>query len=250
MPRTASDLYTLESTFALERTWNTKFGFNPDVDASAEMIWFGGGAYTGWLTTAAPLRVRAGGNANDTAAGSGARSVTLFCLDDAGDEFSETLALAGASASAATATAASRINRAWIEDCGTVDGSSAGNVLIETTGGTLVASLEAGKNHTQIASYCVPRGCVVYVYEVHLYVADQSAVDFRFYQRQGSRTVAAPFPPRRIINNYAGVIGSVDVEYHPPRRFTELTDLYLEVEGGSIAEVSAEFGFEQFRLTA
>ena len=52
------------------------------------------------------LRIRAGGNAADTATGSGARSVRLSGLDADGAEIVETIATAGAGASALSTGAA------------------------------------------------------------------------------------------------------------------------------------------------
>ena len=56
-----------------------KFGFNPDVDDSLETVWAEGGLY-GYIETATVLKVSSS-SANDTSAGTGARTVTLSGLD-------------------------------------------------------------------------------------------------------------------------------------------------------------------------
>jgi hypothetical protein len=59
-----------------------KFGANPAVGNGAfEDIWYNGGSYT-LLTSAETVRVKAGGNAADDSAGAGARTITVYGLDE------------------------------------------------------------------------------------------------------------------------------------------------------------------------
>lgn len=59
----------------------TALGNNPDVDSGTvpEDIWAGGGAYP-WMTGATALEI-VSSSANDAAAGTGARTVTINGLD-------------------------------------------------------------------------------------------------------------------------------------------------------------------------
>lgn len=64
-----------------EVTSDRKFGDNPAVGTTYEIIESGGGVYP-WPTSAQPVRIRAGGNAADTAGGAGARSILVTGLDE------------------------------------------------------------------------------------------------------------------------------------------------------------------------
>ena len=79
-----------------------RFGRNTAIGATYTPVTRSGHYRTPQAGSATTLRVKAGGNANDTAAGSGARQITLVGLDATGNVITETLATAGASASAAT----------------------------------------------------------------------------------------------------------------------------------------------------
>jgi len=85
--------------------------------------------------SATALRIKAGGNANDTAAGTGARSVRLTGLNATGVVVSETIATAGASASAATTATFIRLFDAEVVDSGTYGtqdaGSHAADIVID-----------------------------------------------------------------------------------------------------------------------
>jgi hypothetical protein len=112
-----------------------KFGMNLTT-ASGDAIWEPGGAYP-YLTytgTAKAMRVKAGGNAADTAAGTGARTVTIQGLDENFAIAQETVTLAGASASAATTTTFSRVLRVFVATTGT-GRTNASTIDIEDSGG-------------------------------------------------------------------------------------------------------------------
>lgn len=99
-----------------------RFGHNPAVPNTAfEPIWSNSGAYA-WPTAADSFRIAAGGNAADTAAGAGARSVVVQYLDADWKIQTETLVTAGASASASSSGTAIRFIRAWVGASGTYTG--------------------------------------------------------------------------------------------------------------------------------
>jgi len=75
---------------------------------------------------ATTLRIKAGGDALDTAAGAGAREVTLQGIDELGNEVTESLATAGASASAVTTNKFIRLYRAWVSSVGRYGTMAAG----------------------------------------------------------------------------------------------------------------------------
>ncbi len=152
-----------------------KFGNNPSVGSTEEPIWFGSAAKT-YPTTADTILVAAGGNVNDTAAGSGARTVVFDGLDADFAEISEEITLAGASASAATTQAFLRMFRAYVGTPGTYGGVNAGDIAIETSGGIVLANMPAEKAETQLGWYTVPAGYTAYIQRLDWFIPDNALI--------------------------------------------------------------------------
>jgi hypothetical protein len=74
-----------------------KFGHNTAIPTTYTPVTSIGSYPTPQVSGATTLRIKAGGDANDTAAGTGAREITLIGVDETGAEVTETLATAGAS---------------------------------------------------------------------------------------------------------------------------------------------------------
>jgi len=209
-----------------------KFGSNPSVGTTEEDVWAAGGTYN-WLTAASAVRVRAGGDANDDIAGTGARTVFISGLDENWEEASETVALAGTSASAATTTTFIRVFRAYVVEVGTYTGNNAGDILIETTGGTLVADILAGYGQTQLALYSIPANKTGYLERMSLRAEASKAVTFRVWQRTLGDVVSAPFRAKRILRQFGGVSGQVDLRLDSVIRLQERTDIWVSAEAAS-----------------
>lgn len=139
-----------------------KFGHNADVDTTEEDLWSEGGNLT-YLTTASTIRIQAGGNAADTAAGTGAREVHIQGLDANYNLITDTLVTNGASASTATTKTYLRVLRAYVGEVGS-SGHNVGAITIEAvTGGTTQAHIPAELGQTQQCFYTVPAGKTAYV---------------------------------------------------------------------------------------
>ena len=227
-----------------DRTVVQKFGANPNVAAGTlEDIWYGGGMYTGFLTAASAIRIQAGGNTNDTAAGTGARSVMIIGLDENWNEASEEVATNGTSASSATTTTFIRVYRAYIADVGTYGGANIADVVIETTGGTIVGAIEAVKGQTQLAIYAIPAGKKAFVRRISATVGGSKAAYVYFYQRQNADVVSAPFTSKRLWYEFAELAGEASEEfksYIGP--FPAKTDVWTQALGPTGgAAISAAF---------
>jgi hypothetical protein len=172
------------------------------------------------------LRVRSGGNAADTAAGAGARTITVIGLDSSFNEVTEVLTLAGASASAATSTAFIRLTRAYVETCGTYTGTNTGTIILETTGGTALGYLAAGKSQTQLSMYTVPAGYTAYLRRIRVSGDSSKATTLNLWQRRNADTVAAPFKAKRLVQTWSTIIDSVSTTYEVARSFPAKTDLW------------------------
>ncbi len=214
-----------------------KFGRNADVGTGAfEDVWTAGGAYN-WLQSASAVRVRAGGHADDDSGGAGAQKIIVEGLDSNWVEASEEITLAGASVSSATSTSFIRVHRAYVTDAGAYTGTNTGAILVETTGGTLVAEIPAGLGQTQMAIYTIPAGKTGYLVRLKAIVsagANKTAT-VRFWRRESADDVATPFVGKRIISEFDEVAGEVVEKFVSWVSLPEKTDVWFDAVGDSNA---------------
>jgi hypothetical protein len=174
---------------------------NPSVSTTEQVIWNGGAAYN-FLTSASTVRIRSGGNANDTSAGSGAREVTVTGLDSSGDVVSEAIATNGASASSSTTATFQRVNSVEVTQAGTyatgaiATGSNVGTITLETTGGTLLAAIPANTGQDAIAVYTVPNSKKGYFRRIRVTPEGNKNVTFRLWTRENFDDTSAPLAPK------------------------------------------------------
>lgn len=150
-------------------------GYNEDVDTAWEPIWSDG---TLTLPAAATVVKISSGNANDTANGTGARTVVISGLDANYNTISETVALAGQTA-VNTVQSYFRINGFYVASVGT-DGTAAG-IIYAGTGvvasgipATVFDQIPLGWNSRQTAAYTVPAEHTAYISYSRLTFAQQS----------------------------------------------------------------------------
>jgi len=182
-----------------------KFGRNPSVGTSFVPVSFGGVYQTPQVGSATALRIKAGGNANDTAAGTGAREVTLIGLDANGNEITEAIATAGASASSATTNSFIRLYRAYVSASGTYATASAGShsasITIENSaGGTDWATIDATSfplSQTEIAVYSVPTGKKAFLLSAFAFTDSNKTTNIICFQRGNILETAAPYTAMR-----------------------------------------------------
>jgi hypothetical protein len=100
---------------------------------------------------------------NDTAEGTGARTIVINYLDDAFAEKSETVILDGTTGVATTATDIYRIISAYVASAGS-GGTNAGDIYITDATSTYnYAIIEGGQNIDRKAVYTVPAGKTLYI---------------------------------------------------------------------------------------
>lgn len=141
------------------------FGYNPDVDTSEESVWPDGGTVP-HPTVASVLKVSSS-DANDTSAGTGARTVFIKGLDGDYNEVSETVTLNGQTA-VNTTNSYLYVNYFYVATVGS-GGSNAGNINVGT--GVVTAGVPAvlydiiaiGYNNRTTAHYCIPAGYTGYM---------------------------------------------------------------------------------------
>lgn len=149
-----------------------KFGRNTAVTA-AEDIWGAGGDWT--QVTSAVTSNFASSSANDTAAGTGARTLTVTGIDGSYNEVTETLTLNGTS-NVATANSYWHIHRVLVATAGS-GGTAAGTITATATGGgtPVTATIVLGGNQTTQSVYQVPANYTAYLYNAQLCVQSSTA---------------------------------------------------------------------------
>jgi hypothetical protein len=143
----------------------TVFGFNGDVDQTQVSVWPLPSLIT--FPAAALQMTVSSTSANDTAAGTGARTVVVQGLDANYNEVTETVTLNGQTAVTMSASLL-RVNYAYVATAGSGN-SAAGDIYIGT--GTVTAGVPATTydiikfdyNTTTTGSYTVPAGYTAYV---------------------------------------------------------------------------------------
>lgn len=224
----------------------TKFGRNASVPNGAWELISTISTAVSFLSAATTVRVKAGGNVNDTAGGSGAQAITIVGLDANGVVQAETLATAGASASANSSASFLRLYRAYVASAGsgTYGGANVGAITIENSaGGTDLLRIDADEGQTQYGAYTISSTQTGYITRIELFADGTKAADFRLFTRAAFNDVTTPFQPKRLRRFWDGVLGSVRVDMTAsPLVLPALTDIWIEAEGaGAITEVSCAF---------
>lgn len=143
------------------------FGYNADVDTSEESVWPADGTIP-HPTVASVLKISSS-SANDTAAGTGARTVFIEGVDGSYNVVSDTIELNGQTA-VNTINEYLYVNRFFVLTVGS-GGQNAGNINAGTgvvTSGVpavLYDLIAAGYNNRTTGHYCVPAGYTGYMVE-------------------------------------------------------------------------------------
>ena len=226
------------------------FGRNTSIGATFTPITRSGFYRTPQVSGATSLRVKAGGNANDTASGSGARAITIVGLDATGELISETIATAGASASQPTSKTFIRLLDAFVAASGTYatqsSPSHSGNITIENgSGGTDWALISDGsfpRGDTEIGVYTIPKGRSGYVHHIRLSADVEKKSNIIFFKRSGILETQSPYSAMILITEYPNVSGTQLLEFDPPLFFPELTDLgFMAKIDASTVDVTVSF---------
>ncbi len=222
-----------------------KFGANRDIDAGVtEDIWPPGGVYP-WQTGVVALEV-VSTDANDTAAGTGARSIKIDVLDSNWQPATLTLATAGTGASAPTSAVVRRINRACVGDVGTYGGTNVGALTIRVSGGgATLAQIDADAGQTLMTMYTVPAGHTAYLSRISALVQANKEADVNLVQRQSADDVTGPpyDGARRIVVNMDGLEGpSGSFFYRSLIEIPEKTDIWARATAsGTNTKITVEY---------
>lgn len=221
-----------------------KFGRNDGVpNATWEFVTLLG--HTVWpLSAATTVRIKAGGDGADTAAGAGATEVTVQGIDDNFNEVTEVIATAGASASSATSTSFWRVHRAWVSGVGTYGAANTAAVIIENSaGGTDLIEIEVEEGQTQFAGWTVPIGKTAYLLSAFVTVDGVKAADVKYQTRGSIDVTVAPMKSVRLKKFWDGVLGELFFSPKSPSdEIVAKSDIWFEARGsGGTTEVSVDF---------
>jgi len=222
-----------------------KFGNNAAVANVTETIWQQGGLYS-YLSAASVLKVSSS-SANDTSAGTGARTVELFGLDGDYNEINELVTLNGQTA-VNTTQSYLRINRMIVRSAGS-GGYNAGVIYAGT--GTVTAGVPAniyatingdGTNQTLMALWTVPAGYTGYLMQYDVSNGTTSNTPAVCKLTLVARPYGEVFQSKDVKSLTTGM--HIENSLVVPVKFTEKTDIEVRAVSSSasvIFDISAAF---------
>jgi len=207
-------------------------GRNTDVAQSFVPISPSGVYQTPQAGNAVQLRIRAGGNANDTAAGLGAREVLLYGIDQNGFEITDTIVTAGASASLPSTRTFIRLLSARVSKSGRyanqTTASHFADINIESISGAIWGSIPLngfGESISRIGAFTVPIDYEAYLIGIRINAAAGKTVDAIVFKREGILQTAPPYDPMVVITSLFNLTGFEDLGYDAPIYLPPLTDI-------------------------
>lgn len=208
-----------------------KFGYSLDIDTSLEEIGDLGAAYSWPAAAATVLAVSA--DADDTAAGTGAKTIVVEGLDADYNEVSDTLTMAGLSNTDPSTVEFLRVHRAYVATAGT---SLTNEGLITITGGAAVAAIQAGAGQTLMAQYTVPAGYTAYI--INLATSTPKGDDM--YAQLEVRPLGGAFNTKHVQNTYQTSTHSL---FQPYVKVAAKSDIRVRGKGSvGNSEGAASFG--------
>lgn len=197
-----------------------------------------------WRQDALPVRIKAGGDAADTATGLGAQTVLVWCLLDGflrnegpgGKLVPITLTTAGISASAPSAESCIRVNRAQVGTGGDYFASTASNVgaiVVEYTDDVEARRIEAGVGIDQLLVFSTGAGESGVFAANFIDVNSKNECSLHSYARIGANDVTGPSYGAIVrIGEKNGLAGAIISEHPVDGKLSigPFTDLWLLVE--------------------
>jgi len=218
----------------------SKFGYNHQISSTAfETIWEGSNAYP-WQTVADQLEVLSS-SANDTSAGTGARTVELEGLDSSWNLLTETVTMNGTTAVTTTGSFL-RIFRARVVTAGT-GLINTGDITIRdqdtsTTRAIITNSVGKSMGQTLMAIYTVPAGKTAYLININFSSGKDLEQEYRLMARDNTVANAA-WNVREFVTGRGGFS---DFPKEAINKYTEKTDLDLQAISSAVS--SAAGGIE------
>lgn len=212
-----------------------RYARNNAVGTVYEVIDATGGTSPDIRTTAATLQI-VSTSAEDSAAGTGARTVTLSGLNANFDPIDEVVTMNGLTA-VTTVNAFIRLNLVQVTTVGTygglpggggVDGGNIGVLTVNYTGSaTIVHTVRAQDGREFSSVFTVPRGYYAGITLVNTSVDSGKTCDLNIQVRPGANIVSPPFSPTLLAAELIGTTTGIQSNYNPELILQEMTDIWV-----------------------
>lgn len=215
------------------------------VGTNRRVLGSGTDSYAGFLQAAATMRIRSGGNANDAAAGTGIRRVSMTGLLASGALQTVTIDTAGTSASDPTEDT---YIRAWLTRAtaaGTYHGTAAADIVLETSGGTEMCRIVAGRSESKLAAYAIPSGWTGFLIHAtgRADVKAGKSADFWLMSAGDILTTSGDMGPAVEEFYFPGVIEALAEDHVTMESWPGPADIWIDVKAAA-ADTMATAGFE------
>ena len=217
----------------------SKFGRNPSVkSADYETLWDGSNLYP-FPTAAETLNVTSS-DANDTSAGTGARTVEIEGLDSSWDVQTETVSMNGTS-NVTTTNSFLRVYRVRVVTAGSTGVNEGTITCTNTTSSNVIGQISLGSSgfgQSLMAVYTVPAGKTAYLINFDFSSSKDNEHTFRIMTRDNTVTDAAWNS-----KEFASARGGFnDFRKLAIQKYTEKTD--IDMQAIASAASAASGGFE------
>lgn len=174
---------------------------NVDVATVPQDVWGGGGLFP--YQSAAVALEAISSSANDTAAGTGARTVVVSGLDSNWNSVTAVITLAGTGASAATAQTFLRVNAFRALTCGSGE-TNVGDITLRVAGaGATQAFMRAGDGQCLRSVLSVPAGFTGLLLDAFVAIIRPGGNEFCEVQLK-ARTLPGPWVTRNVFSVHSG----------------------------------------------
>lgn len=210
-----------------------KFGKSTAINASNfETIWREGGSYI--TPTTATTASIVSTSTNDTAAGTGARTLYVEGLDSDYNLLSETVTLNGTTPVLTTGEYL-RFNRMFILTAGSL--KTSGGTIRATVDSKVCASIIPEDNQSEVCHYTVPAGYTAYVNQLQFSVGQGKEVEIQVRVRwPGEESVY------RTVSSFFVYQASSNIHIHIPLAVPEKSDLqFIAKSAAGTVAVAAVF---------
>lgn len=214
----------------------TRFGVNPAVSTTEETLWYYGGTYN-FLSAATQLLVSSS-SANDTAAGTGARTIQIIGMDSEFNISVEVVTLNGQN-TVTTSKSFLRVLRAFNLTAGTGQvnegdiyiHNSAVVVGVPSTATAVYAVIPAAQGQTQQVIHTIPVGFTGYIIGAR-YFAGRTGNNYATFKIKSKPNNVAiggdELNAIRVINT-SDIKNSIALDYPVPIQVTQKTDVWIDV---------------------
>jgi hypothetical protein len=215
-------------------------GFNATVGTTYETIWSESSVYA-YLTSATLIKISSD-SANDTAAGTGARTITIYGLDANYNQINEVVSLSGLTA-VNTTNLYLRVFHLMVNTAGS-GGAAAGNIYAGT------GTVASGKPNTVYGVYTADGGATACIYTIP---AGYTGYIFDFLCSSGVSAVANAYTNIGLYSRPLGGVfdniiqgrcangGAFTIPLNYPTVFNEKTDIEVRASATSSSNVTANF---------